>query len=124
MESENDKNEFKSLDCSQSLKAIEDALHVLGGKWKLRIVVGIASGYNRFNELQRAVEGISARVLSNELKDLETNGVIIRKVEEGATPVMVTYEPTEYAKTVIPIVNTLADWGKNHRNKLQNECHL
>jgi len=124
MESENNKNEFKSLACSRSLKAIEDALHVLGGKWKLRIVVGIASGYNRFNELQRAVEGISARVLSNELKDLETNGVIVRKVEAGATPVIVTYEPTEYAKTVIPIVNTLADWGKNHRNKLQNECHL
>lgn len=124
MESENDKNEFKSLACSQSLKAIEDALHVLGGKWKLRIVVGIASGYNRFNELQRAVEGISARVLSNELKDLETNGVIVRKVEAEATPVIVSYEPTEYAKTVIPIVNTLADWGKNHRNKLQNECHL
>ncbi|MCX2585837.1 winged helix-turn-helix transcriptional regulator [Pedobacter sp. MR22-3] len=79
---------------------------------ELRIVVGIASGYNRFNELQRAVEGISARVLSNELKDLETNGVIVRKVEEGATPVMVTYEPTEYAKRVIPIVNTIADWGK------------
>ncbi|OWK70354.1 helix-turn-helix domain-containing protein [Pedobacter sp. AJM] len=124
MESENDKNEFKSLICIQSLKAIEDALHVLGGKWKLRIVVGIASGYNRFNELQRAVEGISARVLSNELKDLETNGVIVRKVEAGATPVIVSYEPTEYAKTVIPIVNTLADWGKNHRNKLQNECPL
>lgn len=124
MESENDKNEFKSLACSQSLKAIEDALHVLGGKWKLRIVVGVASGYNRFNELQRAVEGISARVLSNELKDLETNGVITRKIEAGATPVVVTYEPTEYAKTVIPIVNTLADWGKNHRNKLQNECRL
>ncbi|MCF0065551.1 helix-turn-helix transcriptional regulator [Dyadobacter chenwenxiniae] len=124
MESENDKNEFKSFACSQSLKAIEDVLHVLGGKWKLRIVVGIASGYNRFNELQRAVEGISARVLSNELKDLETNGVIVRKVEAGATPVIVTYEPTEYAKTVMPIVNTLADWGKNHRNKLQNESHL
>lgn len=113
MESENDKNEFKSLACSQSLKAIEDALHVLGGKWKLRIVVGIASGYNRFNELQRAVEGISARVLSNELKDLETNGAIVRKVE--AIPVMVTYEPTEYAKTVIPIVNTLADWEKSQK---------
>ena len=124
MESENDKNEFKSLACSQSLKAIEDALHVLGGKWKLRIVVGIASGYNRFNELQRVVESISAGVLSNELKDLETNGVIVRKVKTGATPVIVSYEPSEYAMAVIPFVDTLADWGKNHINKLQNECHL
>jgi DNA-binding HxlR family transcriptional regulator len=110
---------YQSNICTESLAAIEDAFYVLGGKWKLRIVVGIMSGYRRFNELQRVLNGISARVLSNELKELETNGIIFRKVDAQATPVIVTYLPTNYADTIRPVILSLANWGKAHRDKIK-----
>ena len=72
--------------CKATLNAIADALYVIGGKWKLRIIVALKDGNKRFNEMQRLIEGISAKVLSTELKDLELNGFIRRNVFTG-TPV-------------------------------------
>jgi DNA-binding HxlR family transcriptional regulator len=60
--------------CKATLSSIADALYVIGGKWKLRIIVALKEGNNRFNELQRTIDGISSKVLSTELKDLELNG--------------------------------------------------
>jgi predicted transcriptional regulator len=61
--------------CSENLSAVEDAIYVIGGKWKLKIIIVLQDKGNiRFNDLQRNIPGISARVLSNELKDLELNG--------------------------------------------------
>ena len=62
--------------CKATLNSIADALHVIGGKWKLRIIVALKDGNKRFNEMQRVIDGISAKVLSAELKDLELNGFI------------------------------------------------
>jgi DNA-binding HxlR family transcriptional regulator len=105
-------------DCLPSMKAIEDALYVLGGKWKLKIIVALFSGNRRFNDLQKAVGGISARILSNELKALELNGFVNRKVHNGA-PVNVEYQLTAYSRTLKTIVHALEDWGANHRQKLK-----
>ena len=66
--------------CKANLKSVGDALYAIGGKLKLRIIVALDSGNKRFNELQRLVEGISAKVLSTELKDLELNGFVRRNV--------------------------------------------
>src|SRR3954465_11774236 len=85
--------------CKTTLNAIADALYVIGGKWKLRIIVALTEGNKRFNELQRLVEGISSKVLSTELKELEMNGFVNRKVFTG-TPVVVKYELSEYAETL------------------------
>jgi DNA-binding HxlR family transcriptional regulator len=85
-------------ECKATLNAIADALFVIGGKWKLRIIVGLKEGNKRFNELQRLVEGISAKVLSAELKELELNGFVRRKVFTG-TPVVVEYELSECQNT-------------------------
>lgn len=104
--------------CTQHLSAIDDAIYVLGGKWKLRIVIALMSGYCRFNELQRTISGISARVLSNELKELELNGLIKRVVHARNTPVIVEYIPTDYAESLKNVVSTLAEWGHNHKKKI------
>ncbi|AKK71940.1 MULTISPECIES: winged helix-turn-helix transcriptional regulator [Bacteroidota] len=104
--------------CAKNIDAVEDALYVLGGKWKLRIVIALESGHCRFNELQRVIKGISARVLSNELKQLEMNGLVKRVVHADKTPVVVEYRPTEYASTLKDVVSALADWGQKHRKKI------
>lgn len=107
--------------CTRKLNAVGDALYVIGGKWKLRIIIALSDGNYRFNELQRTIDGISAKVLSNELKDLELNGFIKRTVHDE-TPVMVTYEPTEYTHTLKEVLHSLAAWGEMHREKLRQEA--
>ena len=111
---------INSTRCTERLNAVRDALYVIGGKWKLRIIIALSEGHYRFNELQRAIDGISAKVLSNELKDLELNGFIKRTVHDEM-PVVVTYEPTEYTQTLKNVLNSLAEWGTMHREKLRKE---
>ena len=104
--------------CKATLSSIADALYVIGGKWKLRIIVALKEGNKRFNEMQRTIEGISAKVLSAELKDLELNGFIRRNVFTG-TPVVVEYELTEYCETLDDVLNALSAWGAMHREKVK-----
>jgi len=106
--------------CNASLNAVGDALYVIGGKWKLRIIIALSEGNMRFNDLQRMVKGISARVLSNELKDLEMNGFVKRHVH-ASTPVVVEYEVTEYSRTLDKVLTSLAEWGAMHRDKIRAE---
>lgn len=111
--------EIKSEEqCKASLKSIGDALYAIGGKWKLRIIVALNSGNKRFNELQRLVEGVSAKVLSAELKDLELNGFVRRKVFTN-TPVVVEYELTDYASTLSEVLESLGEWGAMHREAVK-----
>ena len=104
--------------CKANLKSIGDALYVIGGKWKLQIIVALNSGNKRFNELQRLVEGISAKVLSAELKELEINGFVHRNVFTG-TPVIVEYELSDYAGTLRRVLHTLGEWGAMHRETVR-----
>jgi len=109
-----------SQECVRSLAYVGDALYVIGGKWKLRVIIALREGNKRFNEIQRAVEGISARVLSNELKELEMNGFVKRIVHTKA-PVVVEYQVTPYADTLKDVLHALSDWGEMHRNKIRRE---
>ncbi|PSL19277.1 winged helix-turn-helix transcriptional regulator [Chitinophaga ginsengisoli] len=106
-------------ECSAALTAVGDALYVIGGKWKLRIIIALTEGFTRFNELQRRVDGISARVLSNELKDLELNGFLVRTVQAGS-PVAVEYILTDYADTLKDVLQSLREWGTMHRTNIKN----
>lgn len=104
--------------CTNKLAATEDALYVLGGKWTLRVVIGLLSGHTRFNDLQRTLKGISARVLSGELKDLEVNDLVKRVVDPTQKPVIVEYLPTAYCQTLGDVITALADWGVKHKQKI------
>lgn len=106
-------------ECKATLNAIADALYVIGGKWKLRIIVALREGNKRFNKLHRIIDGISAKVLSAELKDLELNGFVSRNVFTG-TPVTVEYELSDYAGTLNEVLKALSEWGTMHRENVKN----
>ncbi len=95
------------------------SLYVLHGKWKLPIIVALSSGNKRFNELQKTVKGIAAKVLSHELKELELNCFVLRKVH-NTTPVIIEYELTDYSNTLGAVVNSLREWGTMHREKIRS----
>ena len=109
-------------ECSASLAGVADAIYVIGGKWKLRIIIALSEGSKRFNELQRRVEGISAKVLSNELKELEMNGFIKRNVYTDF-PVVVEYELTPYSETLHDVMRSLSEWGAKHRARIKKGLH-
>ncbi len=111
--------EMTEKECTRSLAAVGDALYAIGGKWKLRIIIALRDGAKRFNELQRTIAGISAKVLSNELKELEMNGFVKRHVFTQ-TPVVVEYELTEYSNTLNDVLHALREWGMMHREKIRN----
>jgi DNA-binding HxlR family transcriptional regulator len=103
--------------CTASLGAMGDALYAIGGKWKLKIIIALMDGKRRFNDLQRQVTGISAKVLSNELKEMEMNG-FIRKVPVEDAKHVAEYELCEYSHTLGDVLNALTAWGKMHRAKI------
>lgn len=109
-----------SEECSVILNAVADSMYAIGGKWKLRIIIAIARGNTRFSELQRQITGISGRVLSSELKELELNGFVVKKVSVGY-PVLIEYELTPYSHTLERVVEALVDWGKQHRQKIKRD---
>lgn len=104
-------------ECSQHMQSVIDALYVLNGKWKLPIIVALRHNNRRFKELQREVTGITARMLSKELKELELNQLVKRTVYD-TTPVTVEYELTEYATSLDNVIMALYDWGQKHRKRI------
>jgi DNA-binding HxlR family transcriptional regulator len=104
--------------CTTRLAGIGDALYAIGGKWKLRIIVALTHRKSRFNEMQRTITGISSKVLAGELKELELNGFVTRKVLPQ-TPVIIEYELTDYALTLEDVLDTLSDWGIEHKSKIR-----
>lgn len=105
-------------ECLGALGAVQDALYVLNGKWKIPIIIALGEGNKRFGELQKAVKGISAKVLSHELKHLEMNDFIERKVYD-TMPVSVEYELTPYSDTLGHVIEALRNWGVAHRHKIR-----
>jgi len=105
-------------ECAGSLKNVLDALYVLNGKWKLALILSLVQSSKRFNEIQQEITGISAKVLANELKDLELNDFISRNVYP-TTPVSIIYEATEYSRTLKNVLAELNNWGEQHREKIK-----
>ena len=100
----------------KEIMAIHDAMDILYGKWKISIISSICY-YNerRFSDILNDVDGISNKMLSKELKELEVNKLIKRTVFD-TQPVTVKYNLTEYGRTLKTIINELAEWGIKHRS--------
>ena len=105
-------------ECISKVRHISDALYVLNGKWKFPLISTLREGPLRFNEILKLVEGITPKVLAKELRDLEINGLIERKVFP-TTPVTVIYETTPYSNTLKNVLYELEQWGKQHREKIR-----
>lgn len=103
----------------QFVLAVNDALNVISGKWKLPIIASLLSGQNRFKDLRDNIEKITPRMLSKELKELEMNGIVQRKVYDS-TPVRIEYHLTESGRKITNVLDAMLDWGMQHRNKIMN----
>jgi DNA-binding HxlR family transcriptional regulator len=103
---------------AQEIQALQDTIYVVGGKWRLAIINSICNGNKRFREIERSIPGITTRMLSRELKDMEMNKLITRTVYPD-TPVLIEYESTDYCKTFGPIIQAMIDWGIAHRKKIR-----
>lgn len=96
------------------------ALNLIGGKWRLPVIWALHKNCSmRYNELKRGIEGITNMMLSQSLKELETDGIINRK-QYMEIPPRVEYSLTENGESLIPALKALADWGdkmKKHKGE-------
>jgi len=99
------------------LLPVKDALDILSGKWKLPIILSLTFGKKRFKQMLREIPGITPKMLSKELKELEINELADRKVYD-TVPVSVEYELTNYGKTLKPLIGELHQWGAKHRKRI------
>ncbi len=111
------KNDQQEACSTKDLIAVKDTLEVLSGKWRLPVLISLLNGAKRFNEISRDVAGISDRMLSKELKDLESNQLVTRTVYDSFPPV-VEYNTTEHALSLHNIIYDLKIWGYLHREKI------
>jgi DNA-binding HxlR family transcriptional regulator len=114
METQN-KNSIK--ECAQSIIAIHDVMDILNGKWKVSIIACLCYEKMRYTDLLKEVKGISGKMLSRDLKELEANLLITRTVL-NTQPITVEYEITEYGSTLKNVTNVIAAWGFEHRKKI------
>jgi len=92
---------------------IEATLEIIGGKWKALIICLLMSGVKRTSELQRNIPGISQKVLIQQLRELERDGLVRRHVHQQMPP-KVEYGLTEYGVTANRIVEVMCSWGKEN----------
>lgn len=97
---------------------VELGLNILSGKWNLRILWHLSKGTLRFNELQRLLGGITTKTLTRQLRELEAQGIIRRKVFSEVPP-RVEYSLSEIGVTLKPILEELCQWGKVYQAYLQ-----
>ena len=98
--------------------ATREILNRVGDKWSVLVVVLLGQGTQRFNELKRAVEGISQRMLTATLRGLERDGLVKRTVHPTHPP-QVEYELTALGRSLLEPVSTLAMWAQGHRAEVQ-----
>lgn len=96
----------KEYSCGASL-----TMGVIGGKWKSVILYHLKNGKLRYNELRKAMPMVTERTLSLQLQQLQDDGIIERKVYSEKPPLKVEYSLTNLGKTLIPILESIAEWG-------------
>ncbi|SRR6266851_1595349 len=96
------------------------ALAAIGGKWKLIIVYWLAESPRHFAALRRVMPGISQKVLTQQLRELMSDGIVHRQ-PKGAIPAPVEYSLTDYGQSVLPLVEDVRLWGRAHMERLTSQ---
>lgn len=96
----------KTYPCCASL-----TMGIIGGKWKTVILYYLLDSTLRYNELRKKIPTVTERTLSLQLKTLEEDGIVKRKVYTSKPPLKVEYSLTDFGKTLIPLIQSIADWG-------------
>lgn len=93
--------------------AVEVTLSVIGGKWKLLVLGQLYRGVTRFGQLRRAVPGITQTMLTQQLRELEEDGIVTRTIFPEIPP-RVEYELTEFGRTLDCVINVMGQWGDTY----------
>lgn len=111
--------EQTSIPTPNDVKYIQDTLYAVGGKWKLPILHCLSTGSLRFGDLKQRMPGITSRMLSKELKELELNGFIKRDPRHAA----IEYVVEDYCQSFGNIIQEMIRWGKQHRQFIARNAH-
>lgn len=112
-------NIVEEIDFQKKIKWVQDTMFVIGGKWKLAIIISMYHGNKRFNDISVSIPNITNRVLSKELKHLEEN-LLIKRTIVSDYPIKVEYNLTEYCYSITEVLIAMEKWGKQHREKIKN----
>ena len=96
---------------------VATTVQLIGSKWKLLILRNLLMRPWRFNELRASLEGISQKVLTNSLRELEADGIVIRTVFPEVPP-RVEYSLSELGETMRPVLDSMQAWGENYKKNL------
>ena len=107
------KNMAYKIDAKMYHCAMDITLDYIGGKWKTVVLWYLKNGTHRFAELKKKIPDITEKMLSLQLRALEADGLINRKVHGIKPPIRVEYSLTEFGKTLIPALNAIAKWGRD-----------
>jgi DNA-binding HxlR family transcriptional regulator len=97
--------------------AVETTLDLIDGKWKGVILYHLQGGHQRFGELRRRMPGITQRMLTKQLRALEDDRLIVRKVYAEVPP-RVEYSLSEVGETLRPVIDILKEWGEQHQQRV------
>lgn len=97
---------------------VETTLTLIGDKWKVLILRDLLTGTKRFGELKKSVGGVSQKVLTAQLRDMEESGLVNRKVYAEVPP-RVEYSLTELGKSLNPILDAMKCWGEDYKNLVE-----
>ena len=97
---------------------VATTVNLIGNKWKLLIMRNLLQRPWRFNELQKSLDGISQKVLTDSLRTMEKDGIIIRTVYAEVPP-RVEYSLSEIGESMRPILDAMLIWGKDYKSKME-----
>lgn len=96
---------------------VETTLMLIGNKWKVLILRDLQTGKKRFGELKKSIGSVSQKVLTSQLRDMEENGLVNRKVYAEVPP-KVEYSLTKLGQSLTPILDSMRDWGEEYKASL------
>ncbi len=98
---------------------VATTVYLIGNKWKLLIIRDLIEGTKRFGELKKSVPGISQKVLTDNLRSLEQDGLLIRTVYAEVPP-RVEYKLSDLGETLRPVIHVMAEWGIAYKAQVEN----
>ena len=102
---------------------VDETISIISGKWKASILFHVCKGPHRFNALRRLMPKVTQKMLTQHLRELERDGIILRDVHAQVPP-HVEYSLTQKGETLVPILLAMAEWGHQHRTSSESSSDV
>lgn len=102
----------------EGTRFVQTTIKIIGGKWKLLILWHLKDGGKRFSKLKQLIPEITEKMLIQQLRELEKDGIVNRDVQSDVPP-KVEYSFTAYGESLIPVFKPLCDWGQQHLRRIE-----